>query len=272
VLLLAIPFYLRSAAASPQQQPVSTETSAATQAEAKQTYESVCAACHGLDAHGGERGPNIASRPEVVRKTDTELAQILTSGKPAGGMPSFAAFGPTKISALVAYLRTLQGQGKALALPGDPARGKSLFFGKARCSQCHSLAGQGGFFASDLAIYSGKLDPGELRNKVISPDEDLDPRLGLIHVVLSDGTELTGASRNESNFTLQLQSPDGTFHLLNKSAIRSQTYLGVSGMPQDYGATLAPVEINDLVSLVMQSVSEHPEGWRKHGDDDDDEN
>jgi putative heme-binding domain-containing protein len=258
-LLAGVSFCVAVVFAWAQEKPAnpSTEAKAAIQADAEQTYESVCAACHGLDARGSERGPDIASRPEVVRKTDAELAQILANGKPAGGMPSFSSFGVAKVSALVAYLRTLQGRGKALALPGDPERGRALFFGKAKCSECHSLAGQGGFFAPDLASYRGNLDGNELRIKILDPDRELDPRRGLVHVVLPDGSELTGAVRNEDNFSIQLQTADGTFHLLNKSEIRSQTYVGASGMPRDYGSTLTAGELNDVISFLLRSVSEH---------------
>jgi putative heme-binding domain-containing protein len=258
-LLTGVAFCVAAVLTWAQEKPAdpSTEANAAIQAEARQTYESVCAACHGLDARGSERGPDIASRPEVVRKTDPDLAQILANGKPAGGMPSFSSFGVAKISAMVAYLRTLQGRGKVLALPGDPERGRALFFGKAKCSDCHSLAGQGGFFAADLASYSGNLDANELRTMILSPDRELDPRRGLAQVVLSDGSELAGAVRNEDNFSIQLQTADGTFHLLSKSEVRSQTYVGASGMPRDYGSTLRAAELNDVISFLLRSASEH---------------
>lgn len=248
----------------------STEPYAAMQADAKLTYESVCAGCHGLDARGSERGPDIATRPAVVLKTDVELAEILTNGKPASGMPSFSSFGVAKLSAMVAYLRTLQGRGKRLALPGDPERGRVLFFGKGKCSQCHSIAGRGGFFASDLATNDGKLDADELRTEILSPDQELDPRRGLVHAVLSDGAELTGAVRNEDNFSIQLQTSDGTFHLLSKSEVRSQTYVRASGMPRDYGSTLTPAELNDVISFLLRSASEHTQQSSSRGSSKDD--
>jgi cytochrome c oxidase cbb3-type subunit III len=259
LLLTGVAFCVAAVLTRAQEKPAnpSSEQDAAMHAGAKQMYESVCAACHGLDARGGERGPDIASRPEVVLKTDAELAEILANGKPAGGMPAFSSLGVAKLSAMVAYLRTLQGRGKGLALPGDPERGRTLFFGKARCSQCHSISGQGGFFAPDLATYDGKLDADDLRTKILNPDQELDPRRGLVHVVLSDGTELTGAPRNEDNFSIQLQTPDGTFHLLNKSEVRSQTYVAASGMPRDYRSILTPRELNDVISFLLRSVSEH---------------
>src|SRR5215469_10477022 len=179
----------------------STEANARIQADAKQTYERVCAACHGLDARGSERGPDIASRQEVVLKTDAELAQILANGKPAGGMPSFSSLGVAKLSAMVAYLRTLQGRGKGLALPGDPERGRVLFFGKAKCSQCHSVAGQGGFFAPDLATFDGKLVGNELRSKILSPDQELDPGAALF--TLCSWMEPSSLVQCETRITFQ---------------------------------------------------------------------
>jgi cytochrome c oxidase cbb3-type subunit III len=105
-----------------------------TRAQAKATFESVCASCHGLDGRGGERGPDLVSRPEVVRKSDAELKKILQNGAAGAGMPAFASYGPARLSSLVAYLRKLQGGSKEVSLPGNPAQGKARFFGKAKCS------------------------------------------------------------------------------------------------------------------------------------------
>ena len=221
--------------------------------EAKTAFDAACASCHGLDARGGERGPDLVSRPEVVRKTDAELRKILTDGKSAAGMPSFASYAPAKLSALVAYLRSLQGGSKMLPLPGDPARGKALFFGKAKCAECHMISGQGGFFAQDLTSYATRMGGDEIRSVIVSPNRDLDPRHGLVTVILSDSTTLSGMIRNEDNFSLQLQTPDGVFHLLNKSDIKDLTYTGRSPMPSDYGAILASGELNDLVSYLLRT-------------------
>jgi len=231
---------------------------AALQMDAKSTYESVCASCHALDGRGGERGPDIVSRPDVVRKKDAELVKILTDGKTAAGMPSFASYGDAKLSELVAYLRTLQGRSREMPLPGDPARGKTLFFGKAKCAECHMVSGQGGFFAQDLTAYAARMGADAVRAAVVNPNKDLDPRRGLLTVILTNSTTLSGVARNEDNFSLQLQTPDGLFHLLNKADIRTLTYAGRSAMPSDYGSTLSPVELNDVVSyLLHESRSEN---------------
>ena len=118
--------------------------------EGKAIFESACAACHGLDGRGGERGPDIATRQPVVQLSDGQIQEILQGGRPAAGMPPFAALGTTKLNAVLAYLRSLQGRGTRVVLPGDPQKGKALFFGNARCSECHMVGGMAASWGETL--------------------------------------------------------------------------------------------------------------------------
>jgi len=250
----------------------SPDARAALRAEAKGAFENICASCHGLDARGGERGPDLATRPDAVRKTDAELLKIIRDGKAAEGMPSFASFGPAKLSALVVYLRELQGRNKRALLPGDPTRGKALFFGTGKCAECHSVGGKGGFWGRDLTAYASNMAAGQVRSAIVTPNKDLDPRRGLVTVTLTDSTSLSGLPRNEDNFSLQLQTTDGAFHLLSKSEIRAMTYLGRSPMPSDYSSTLSVAELNDLVSyLLVVSRSDNKLKARGSSEEDDEE-
>jgi cytochrome c oxidase cbb3-type subunit 3 len=246
------------------------EVNADRQAQAKVLYESACAPCHGLDAGGGERGPDIMSRPEVTHKTDAELAEILKDGRTSAGMPAFSSFGTEQLSALIAYLRVLQGQSKQTPLPGDATRGKTLFYGRAKCAECHLVSGQGGFLAPDLTSYAARKGADEVRTKIVNPDKNLDPRRGIVDVVLRDSAKLSGVVRNEDNFSLQLQTQDGVFHLLNKSDIRTQTYAERSGLPANYGSTLSAAELNDNVSYMLRvSGSENRQKPGKNVEDHD---
>src|SRR5437899_4435413 len=116
IRLTAVSCFLAIAAVplSAQNRPgrTASKTNAVSLMEAKAAFDTACASCHGLDARGGERGPDLVSRSEVVRKTDAELRKILTDGKTSAGMPSFASYAPAKLSALVDYLRSLQGGSK----------------------------------------------------------------------------------------------------------------------------------------------------------------
>ena len=134
------------------------------------------------------------------------------------------------------------------------------------------FSGQGGFFAQDLTSYAARLDADEVRARIVNPDKDLDPRRGLVTVVLADSTSLSGVARNEDNFSLQLQTLDGVFHLLNKSDIRTQTYIGRSAMPSDYGSTLSSAELNDLVGhLLHAAASENMRMGENHPQDRDED-
>jgi cytochrome c oxidase cbb3-type subunit 3 len=183
-----------------------------------------------------------------------------------------SAFGPAKLAALVSYLRTLQGRTGETLLPGDPVKGKALFYGQAKCADCHMVNGRGGFFGPDLTYYASTLDAQGVRTKITNPDKDLDPRRGTVNVTLADSSSISGLPRNEDNFSLQLQTLDGTFHLLSKSDIRNQTYTGSSGMPANYSSTLSASELNDLVSYLLSvSGSRNLPKTVKPSEDEDDE-
>jgi cytochrome c oxidase cbb3-type subunit III len=221
--------------------------------EARQTFENRCAACHGLDGRGGERAPDIATSPKTQNRTDAALTQIITNGIPANGMPSFSSLDAPTIKALVKYLRVLQGKSESAAMPGNPMAGKAVFFGKAKCSQCHLAAGSGGFLGPDLSTFARRRPPEEIRDAITKPSTI--PGLGRNEVTVTprNGTPLTGVLRNEDNFSLQIQSLDGAFHSVMKADVASITRDPKSLMPTDYATTLSASELNDLISFLMST-------------------
>jgi cytochrome c oxidase cbb3-type subunit 3 len=232
----------------PQKQGTPTDSSAGL---GRLTFESICASCHGLDGRGGERGPDIASRADVLRLSDRDTLQVLRDGIPSAGMPAFGSLGSAKLSALLAHLRTLQGKGSTAAITGDPKKGRRLFFGTARCSECHMVLGEGGFLSSDLSVYAANLAASEIRSAITKPGGDSPESRTLITATLRNGGETEGIVRNEDNFSLQLQSVDGTFHLLQKSDILKVEPHAKPLMPTDYGLTLTPAQLDDLVGYLM---------------------
>jgi len=205
--------------------------------------------------------------------SDAETLEIMKSGRPAKGMPAFASLGSARLKTLVRHLRSLQGRGDAATLAGDPQRGQTLFFGKARCSECHMVNGIGGFLGSDLSAYGLAHSAAEIRSAIISPDTDLDPRRRAVVATVRNGQKYSGMARNEDNFSLQLQSPDGTFHLLAKSEIEHLEFLPRTLMPADYGSTLNANEIDDLVGYLARVAKSAPavraKGSKWHGEEDD---
>jgi cytochrome c oxidase cbb3-type subunit III len=223
-------------------------------AAGKRTFASTCANCHGLDGRGGERAPDIAERPRVQQLSDAQLFKIIENGIPETGMPAFHSLPSPTIKAIVIYLRTLQGARWAVNLPGDPAHGESIFTGKAGCSGCHMVAGKGGFIAIDLSDHARAHTVEQIRKEITNPPNN-DHRARMVTATVHSGEKYTGRVRNEDNFSLQLQTLDGMFHFLEKSEIETLEYSAQPLMPSDYGSTLSPDELNDVVSFLMRVAS-----------------
>jgi cytochrome c oxidase cbb3-type subunit 3 len=242
---------------------------AAQLAGARQTFSATCAACHGLDGHGGERGPDIASR-QVQKHSDGELIRTVRDGIPEAGMPNFAFLGGAKIEALVSYLRVLQGSSAPLPMPGNAQRGEVVFGGPAQCAQCHMARGAGGFIASDLSTFAAGISPADIRRAIVNPAPEGRQNRGKVVVTFANGGLQEGVVRNEDNFSLQLQSLDGTFHLVQKSEVSAVKPAEQPLAHADYGTTLTPGQLDDLVSYLMHIAENEPPrdlSKRKHQTD-----
>ena len=140
----------------------------------------------------------------------------------------------------------------AVKLPGDPERGQTIFFGKAGCSACHMVSGKGGFIASDLSMYARSHTVEQIRNGITSPTPSSDNSSRTVTATIRGGEKYAGRVRNEDNFSLQLQALDGTFHFIAKSDLEELIVTQQPLMPSDYGSTLSPTELSDLVSYLMR--------------------
>lgn len=216
----------------------------------KRTFTSTCGGCHGLDGRGGERAPNIADSAKLQRRSDDEIAAIVSNGIPGTGMPAFHSLTASEVHSVVRYLRVLQGQRQASALPGNPARGKQVFFGKGECASCHMIEGEGGFMGPDLSAYALTRSPKEILEAIINRGNIVDSSRGAV-VLTHDGRKFSGLVRNEDNFSLQIQTEDGAFHFFLKSELESLEHAKDRGMPADYGERLGRKELNDLASYLM---------------------
>ncbi|MGH9674857.1 MAG: c-type cytochrome [Bryobacteraceae bacterium] len=69
-----------------------------------------CAACHGLDGQGGERGPGIVEMRRSRARTPEALREVIVKGVPEAGMPPFT--GPAaEADALVAFVTSVRAPG-----------------------------------------------------------------------------------------------------------------------------------------------------------------
>lgn len=216
------------------------------------TFAASCAGCHGLDGRGSEKATNIAGNVKLQHLTDAQLADIISNGVPGTGMPPFRSLSSAQVRTVVGYLHLLQGRGKGRASPGDKAQGKQIFFGKGECSTCHTISGEGGFLGPDLSSYGSAMSSDAILKSILNQTRIIPSGYKPATVTTRDGTRVEGVVRNEDNFSVQLQTKDGTFLFLQKSDLQSLDYGGQSLMPA-YGDRLSRGELNDLVSFLMSA-------------------
>lgn len=183
-------------------------------------------------------------------------------------MPAFRSLTDVQVRSIVAYLRTLQGEGDATPSTGNPDRGKELFFGKGGCSSCHAVSGQGGFLGPDLTSSDYLLSAKDILDAIVKPNRIVRPGYKRAVVTTQAGDKVQGLVRNEDNFSVQLQDEEGAYHLFQKSDLQNFEYLSQPLMPTDYGRRLTPDELNDLVSFLMRSNAGRKTTPKRPKDDD----
>ncbi len=260
ILVIAQVSFSQSKPSSPPKQ-----NAAAVRAAGKNAFNSSCAACHGLDGHGSDKAVNIATSPRVQRFTDAQLANIISNGVPGTGMPAFHTLSAKQVREIVGYVRVLQGRVDEATLPGDPTKGKEIFFGKGECSTCHTVEGQGGFLGPDLTSHGAISSVEAMREEIIKT-----PRVPAVGYRAARITTQSGDRLEGDNFSVQLQTKDGSFHVFKRAELASFEYTGGSLMPTNYRERLSDEDLNNLIAYLI-SVSRKQKVMpvvKKHEDED----
>lgn len=218
-------------------------------------FETRCASCHGLNGKGGERAPDIVTRPEIAKLSELELLAVVRKGIPSEGMPAFEEMAAEELSSLVKYVRSMQGSRTARVAPAVIENGRKLFTGKGRCAECHMVRGIGGFLGPDLSNYAASHNADDIRSAILTADKRPKTRKGLATVITRDGRKISGLVRNEDNFSIQVQSVDGVFHLLDKSDLSDVTFEHVPLMPEDYRLQLSQSALEEIVAYLASAVN-----------------
>lgn len=74
---------------------------------AEQLFQAHCASCHGPDARGTAKAPGLAANPRVAEQSAEQLRAFLEHGNVGAGMPSFAGLPAKDLKELANYLRVL---------------------------------------------------------------------------------------------------------------------------------------------------------------------
>ncbi len=221
----------------------------------QRVFDSNCAGCHGLDGRGGDKGIDIVDNLAGHNLTDAKLRSIIAKGIAGTSMPAFPELNQQQVRNIIGYLRSLQGRAGARDLPGDAVRGKTIFLGSAGCSNCHTLAGSGGFLGPDLSSYGANSSATAIREAITKRNRVEPAGYRSAVVTTGEGERLEGVIRNEDNFSIQLLAKDGAFHFFQRADLQKVESPGHSLMPSDYGDRLSATDLNDLVSYIIKSAS-----------------
>lgn len=162
-----------------------------------------------------------------------------------------------------------------LARPHDTAtvtRGMSAFV-KARCNQCHVVAGHGVNLGPDLAESVKKLKGRELLRQIIEPSAKIHDRYRTYQFLLNDGRIVAGVIMKETGNAYQVATSLLTPNSLTtvpKKSIDEKIASTVSPMPAGLVNVLTRDEILDLHAFVESGgfhLPDHLKHHHQHGAD-----
>lgn len=225
----------------------------------REDFLSNCSFCHGHDARGTGRAPDLARSLVILRDVKgQQLGHFLQTGRPGLGMPAFPTLTGRQIKDIATFLhfqvRAARSRGKPLnILVGNAKAGEAYFNGAGKCSTCHSVTG-------DLKGIGSKYDPVLLQDKIVNPryagqpyDAPLDhyPYSRNVTVCLRSGHTVSGTLLYLSEFAVTLRNSAGERHTYKRDGRFPKVELiDPLQAHQDMLTKYTDVEIHDLTAYL----------------------
>jgi putative heme-binding domain-containing protein len=182
---------------------------------------------------------------------DSDLFRTISDGISGTEMVGFGGdISEEDIWRIVSFLRSIA-RHEATGVPGDRANGERLFWAKGGCGACHMVRGRGGRMGPELSQIGERRSVEYLRDAILLPSKEIVPGWATIVVVKLDGTKVTGVERGFDNFSAQLMDAAGNYYSFARNDVTSITREPRSLMPDDYGHSLTPAEIGDLLAYLV---------------------
>jgi putative heme-binding domain-containing protein len=140
----------------------------------------------------------------------------------------------------------------ALTRPGNPERGRAVFFNiaKSQCLQCHHLAGKGERIGPDLTGVGSRFSRIHLIDSILEPSRTVAPSYQTWLIVLKNGRQFSGVKTSETDQLLVLGDSQGKKHQVRKADIDEQRPLSQSTMPEGLEKRLTADEFVDLIAFL----------------------
>lgn len=231
----------------------------------KSLFRCYCAVCHGEKGEGGFRGPDLIQRRLIRGSRDQDLLRVIKQGIQGTMMPPHV-HPDENVWRIIAFIKHTRSQTQPRQLTGDWDSGRTIFFGKGFCSNCHMVRGEGGRFGPDLSrvgrvrslktmIESIRKPSARFRN-LRQPDGAMVGGYEPVRLATRDGTKITGVIRNEDTFTIQVLDQKENFHSHNKSDLEEITRLDQSLMPAYPESAISEHELEDLLTFLAEPPEE----------------
>jgi putative heme-binding domain-containing protein len=210
-------------------------------------YTAQCVLCHGPN---GDLMSGIDLRRGRFRRavSDDDLAHVITTGVPDAGMPAFELQAP-QVAALIAFIRAGFDVSGATVKPGNAARGKALFAGKAACATCHRVNGVGPRTAPDLSDIGASRTAPALQRTLLDPSSAMWPINRPVRITTRDGKTYRGRRLNEDTYTVQIIDDQERLLTFVKADLRELDVSTKSTMPA--ATSLSSEELSDVIAYLL---------------------
>jgi putative heme-binding domain-containing protein len=139
-----------------------------------------------------------------------------------------------------------------LAIKGDPARGKDVFFKTAglQCATCHKVGKDGGQVGPDVSDVGKRLSKRQILESILDPSKDIDAKFAAYLVELDDGRQVTGLIVAKDDKELTVRDPQGKDTKVPLSKVLSQIPSKKSLMPDQLLRDLTAEQAADLLAFL----------------------
>lgn len=228
-----------------------------------------CGICHGADAHGGDKGPDLNTGHFKHAVNDADLFRVITHGVPGTIMPA-NDLPSEQVWAIIAFLRSTVVAGRT-ATGGNAELGRQFFWKAGECGSCHMVNGKGGVLGPDLSQIGALQTISYLTEKIRNPNKKLttglhEPNADYVVPIANStvivrtqmGEQITGIPKNEDTFSIQLLGADNQLHNYLKKDLREIVHQQKSLMPVYDEKRLSEAELKNLLAYLATLKGAEP--------------
>ncbi|MAT16257.1 MAG: hypothetical protein CMJ46_13420 [Planctomyces sp.] len=142
-----------------------------------------------------------------------------------------------------------------LSVGGDPAAGKSVFFGKkAACSGCHAVHGQGARIGPDLSQIGAIRTERDLLEAIVFPSASFAREFNSYTIITEEGKIHSGIISRETPEAIFLRKADLSEVRILQEEIDEMQESKISIMPKDLHKAINDEELRDLIAYLKEQT------------------